>query len=186
MRKKYVSDEELYQIIKLHQSGASWLMIQNRSGVPRRSAKKAYEDWMRNQSIEELKAARVNIAAEEFREHVDLLIKLAESVVDGMKVPETNKVTINADESLYSLWEKKYRELKNYNPDKTIEKREKQRILRDYRMLLKSLQYHTREKVRWEVLDEWKQAWNNAVDYSKELRLEITEVIGNILNNQPL
>ena len=45
MRKRYISDNELNQIIKLKQAGASWLMIQNQTGVPRRSAHNAYEDW---------------------------------------------------------------------------------------------------------------------------------------------
>ena len=63
MRKRYVSDDELNQIIKLKQAGASWLNIQNQTGVPRRSAGKSYEGWQRSQSIEELKAARVNVAA---------------------------------------------------------------------------------------------------------------------------
>jgi hypothetical protein len=51
-------------------------------------------------------------------------------------------------------------------------------------MLFKCLQEHTRGKVRWEALEDWKQARNNAVKYSKELRLEATEVIGNTLNNR--
>ena len=51
-------------------------------------------------------------------------------------------------------------------------------------MIFKALQEHTREKVRWEALEEWRQARNNAAEYSKKLRLEATEVIGNILNNQ--
>ncbi|MCX6010865.1 MAG: hypothetical protein NT134_01145, partial [Chloroflexi bacterium] len=36
-----------------------------------------------------------------------------------------------------------------------------------------------------QALEDWKQARNNALEYSKELRLEATEFIGNILNNQP-
>ena len=50
-------------------------------------------------------------------------------------------------------------------------------------MLLESLRDHTREKVRWEALEEWKQSWNNAIQYSKELRLKATEIIRNNLNN---
>lgn len=180
MRKRYVSDEELHQIIKLKQSGASWLKIQNRIGVPRRSAKQAYEDWQRSQSIEELKAARVDVAAEEFRKHVDLLINVADSLADGLEVPKTPKMTMNADEFLDSLWEKNYRKIQNYQPDQTIEKREKQRFIREYQMLLKSLQHHTREKVRWEVLEQWKQAWNNNIGHLKKLEKEKGMVAANI------
>ena len=180
MRKRYVSDDELNQIIRLKQAGASWLMIQNQSGVPRRSAKQAYEDWQRSQSIDELKSARVGVAAEEFRKHVDLLIKIAESLADGLEVPMAPKMTTNADEFLNSLWEKSYRGIKNYQPDKTIEKRERQRFIREYQMLLKSLQYHTQEKVRWEVLEDWKQAWNGSISHLNKLEKEASSIAGNI------
>jgi len=180
MRKRYVSDDELNHIIKLKQAGASWLMIQNQSGVPRRSAQQAYEDWQRSQSIDELKSARVGVAAEEFRKHVDLLIKIAESLAGGLEVPATHKITINADELLYSLWEKSYRGIKNYQPDKTIEKRERQRFIREYQMLLKSLQYHTQERVRWEVLEDWKQAWNSSIGHMKRFEKEANSIAENI------
>jgi hypothetical protein len=52
-------------------------------------------------------------------------------------------------------------------------------------MIFKALQEHTREKVRWQALEDWKQARNNALEYSKKLRLEAIEVITNILNNRP-
>lgn len=180
MRKRYVSDDELNQIIKLKQAGASWLMIQKQSGVPRRSAKQAYEDWQRSQSIDELKAARVGVAADEFRKHVDLLIKIAESLADGLEVPMTPKMTTSADELLNSLWEKSYREVRNYDLSKTIEKRERQRFIREYQMLLKSLQYHTQEKVHWEVLKDWKQAWNSSISHLNKLEKKANSIAVNI------
>jgi len=180
MRKRYVLDDELNQIIRLKQAGASWLKIQDQTGVPRRSAKQAYEDWQRSQSIDELKAARVDVATEAFRNHVNLLIKVAGSLANGLKVPETTRMTISADEFLNSLWEKSYREIQKYQPDKTIEKREGQRFIRDYQMLLQSLQYHTREKVRWEVLEEWKQAWNNSISHLNKLEKETNSMAENI------
>ena len=165
MRKRYVSDGELNQVIKLKQSGASWMMIQNQTGVPRRSAQKAYEDWQRSQSIDELKAARVDVAAEEFRKHVDQLINLVESLARGLEVPKTPKITMNAEGYLDSLLEKIYREPKGYDITQIIETRESQRFLREYHMLLKSLEYHTREKVHWQLLERWKEAWNACTDH---------------------
>ncbi|MAF86068.1 MAG: hypothetical protein CL875_06325 [Dehalococcoidales bacterium] len=47
-------------------------------------------------------------------------------------------------------------------------------------MLLKSLQYHTREKVRWEVLEEWKQAWNNSISHLNKLEKETNSMAENI------
>ena len=180
MRKRYVSDDELNQIIKLKQAGASWLKMQNQTGVPRRSARNAYEDWQRSQSIDELKAARVGVATEEFRKHVDLLINVAESLAGGLEVPATPKTTKNADELLYSLWDKSYQELKNFQPGKTIEIRKRQRYIREYQMLLKSLQYHTQEKVHWEVLEDWKQAWNSSINHLKRLEGKADSIADNI------
>jgi len=61
MRKRYVSDEELNKIIRLKDSGASWLKIQDAIGVPRRTAKRAYEEYEQSKSFQELKAARQKI-----------------------------------------------------------------------------------------------------------------------------
>lgn len=180
MRKRYVSDDELNQIIRLKQSGASWLMVQDQTGVPRRSAKQAYEDWQRNQSIEELKAARVDVAAEEFRIHVDILLKLADSIAVGLKAPETPQVTMDADQFLESLWEKIYRELHNYQPDKRIEHRERRRLVREFQMLLKALEYHTREKVHWQLLEQWKEGWNTCIAPHNKLEQEAITIAASI------
>lgn len=182
MRKRYVSDDELNQVIKLKQSGASWMMIQNQTGVPRRSAQKAYEDWQRSQSIDELKAARVDVAAEEFRKHVDQLINLVESLASGLEVPKIPSLTMNAGEYLDSLWEKTYREIQGYNLSQTIENRERQRFIREYHMLLKSLEYHTREKVHWQLLERWKEAWNDCTDHLNSFENEVDTVASNIID----
>lgn len=182
MRKRYVSDDELNQVIKLKQSGASWMMIQNQTGVPRRSAQKAYEDWQRSQSIDELKAARVDVAAEEFRKHVDQLINLAESLASGLEVPKIPTLTMNAGEYLDSLWEKTYREIQGYNLSQTIENRERQRFIREYHMLLKSLEYHTREKVHWQLLEKWKEAWNDCISHLSNFKNETDTIAANLID----
>ena len=182
MRKRYVSDDELNQVIKLKQSGASWMMIQNQTGVPRRSAQKAYEDWQRSQSIDELKAARVGVAAEEFRKHVDQLINLIELLADGLEVPKTPRITINAQEFIDSLFEESYRELRGYDSIKTIEKRERERFIREYHMLLKSLEYHTREKVHWQLLERWEEAWDNCREHRNYFMNEADTVAASIID----
>lgn len=158
------------------------MMIQNQTGVPRRSAQKAYEDWQRSQSIDELKAARVDVAAEEFRKHVGQLINIVESLAGGLEVPKTPKTTINAEDYLDSLWEKIYREIQGYDLFQTIENRERQRFLHQYHMLLKSLEYHTREKVHWQLLGKWKEAWNDCTDHLNDFENEIDTVASNIID----
>jgi len=52
-------------------------------------------------------------------------------------------------------------------------------------MLFKSLKEHTRGRVRWQALDEWKEARDSASGHSRELRSEATEIVANILNSSP-
>ena len=183
MRRRELSDEELNRIIRLRQIGTSWLKIQHETGIHRQTAKRAYERWEHSKSMEELKEARKDVAAQAFGEHINYLIKLAESLVSALHVPEMLRGLGNADEALDQLWMRNIQgELELSQKSGTVEIGH---VVRRNRMIFKALQEHTREKVRWEALEEWKQARNNAAEYSKKLRLEVTEVIGNILNSQP-
>jgi hypothetical protein len=86
----------------------------------------------------------------------------------------------SADEALDQLWMRNIQgELEPFPSSSD----ERERVVRRNKMLFKSLHDHTREKVRWKALEEWKQARNNAIQYSKELQLEAAEVIRNNLNN---
>jgi len=183
MRRRELSDEELNRIIRLRQIGTSWLKIQHETGIHRQTAKRAYERWKHSKSMEELKEARKDVAAQAFGEHINYLIKLAESLVSALHMPEMLRGLGNADEALDRLWMRNIQgELELSQKSGTVEIGH---VVRRNRMIFKALQEHTREKVRWQALEDWKQARNNAAEYSKELRLEATEVIGNILNNQP-
>ena len=71
MKKREFTDEEWALILKLKQSGASWLKIQDETGIPRRTIKRAYEEWESTKSYDELKQARIHVAGEEFRDHID-------------------------------------------------------------------------------------------------------------------
>lgn len=182
MRKRFVSYDELNRIIRLKHSGASWQKIQDQTGVPRRSAKQAYEDWHRSQAIEELKAARVVVATEELRKHVDQLIDITNSLAVGLRVPLKPEETLKAEEFVNSLWEQKYVEPKGSQEDKTKEERERRRFVRECQMLLKSLQDHTREKVHWKLLDQWKEAWNRCIVHLSGLEKYIKVVADEIVS----
>lgn len=182
MKRKTLSQEQLDKVIKLRHAGTSWLRIQHETGINRRASKRAYEKWEHSKSMEELKEARKDVAARAFGEHVSYLIRLGESLVSALRVPEILRGLDNADEALDRLWMRDIQgELEPLPKPGTVER---DRVVRRNKMLFKSLQEHTREKVRWEILQDWKQARNNAVKSSEALRLVATEVITNIMNNQ--
>lgn len=184
MQKKELSDDKLTQVRELRQAGNSWLAIQKTTGVERRLAKRAYNDWLDGRSLNELKRARVNVATKALSEHLDSLVKLAERLTDHLDLPRSPQKLKSANEHLGILFETNIFG-ESYELSQVDIKRKSQRNRRRNQKLFKCLQDHTREKVRWKALDEWKQACNNALDYSKELRLEATKLIGETLSKEP-
>lgn len=180
MKKRELSPTELKEVVQLRQLGARWTEIEQETKVERRAAKRAYEEWGKDKEMKEQQAVRFRVAAEAFHEHMGDLMRLAESLVSALRVPKTLRGLENADGVLDHLWMKSIQgELEPFPTSSD----DIERVVRRNKMLLKSLQEHTRDKVRGQALEEWKEARNSAVKHSKELRLKATEVIRNNLNN---
>ena len=191
MRRRDVSPEELAKIINLRQIDTSWLKIQHDTGIPRRIAKRAYEDWSRSQSREELKAARKDVAAEEFRNHLGSLVKLAEAFANALDIPEPTHPPISAEDFLsISLWQHDIAgEYGVYGPSKVglgldIHGPETWNRLRQNQILLKSLQCHTQEKVDWQMFEEWKKMWDECIRAQDILRRETRRMLLDTLNQE--
>lgn len=180
MKRRELSPIELKKLVELRQLGAKWTEIEQETKVERRAAKRAYEEWEKDKEAKEQQAVRFRVAAEAFHEHMSDLIRVAESFVSALRVPGMLQGLENADGVLDHLQMKSIQGEPEPFPTSN---EEIQRVVRRNRMLLKSLQDHTRDKVRWEGLEEWKQSRHNGVQYSKELRLKATEVIRNSLND---
>ena len=178
MKKRELSPIELKKVVELRQLGAKWTEIERETRVERRVAKRAYKEWEKDKEMKEQQAMRFRVAAEAFHEHLNDLTKLAESLVNSLRVPEMLRELNGADEALDQLWMRNIGGQLEPFPTSSVER---EIVVRRSKMLLESLQDHTREKVRWEALEEWKQSWNNAIQYSKELRLKATEIIRNNL-----
>ena len=169
MGRRDISSHELNQIIKLKEAGASWLKIQQKTEVPRRSAKLVYEKWQQSQPMAELKAARINVATELFMEHLNTLVNLARHVASHLVVPSSTGMS--ADQFLDTLLGRKILGQENlYHLPQTNNKRESKLVLRYNKLLFKSLQDHTRENIRWEALNEWRMAWDNFIVLCNELQ----------------
>lgn len=180
MRRRYVSDEELTQVIKLKQNGASWLRIENETGIPRRTAKNAYDEWVSTISREELKKARTAVAEEEFRMHMDDLVSLAEALVDSFYIPTPVSKVEDANEAFENLWRKDIRQGRKTG---TGEKEER-RVVRQNKMLYQALQEHTDKVVRWEAVEEWKQGFNEYLEHCGSLQKEVRNVTVNMLEHK--
>ncbi len=183
-RRRDVKPDELHKIIKLRESNASWLQIERDTGVPRQIAKRAYMGRQLSLSREELKKARETVAAEELRKHIDYLVKLARSLVDVLDVPSFSDKR-SANDVLHNLWQsdilgEREAELGYRRPTK----REISRTTHHNLLLFKSLQDHSREKIDWKALDNWKAAWDACQGGRDKLKEEAEGILSNILERE--
>ncbi len=197
MKKKELTHDQLDKVITLRQIGASWLKIQRETGINRRTAKRAYEKWHRSKSLEELKAARKDVAAQAFREHMDSLVTLATSLVANLNVPSSpDDMKTNAEEFLSLLWEQDL--LHHYiSPRNDVDLYtmgytqpfhigDPQFYRREKELIFESLKVHTREEIRWDdILDNrWGRARDNCAKIVPKLREETSKVVNNFLNQE--
>lgn len=182
MQKKELSDDNFDKVRDLREAGYSWLKIQEKTGVERRIAKRAYNEWLRDRTLNELKQARVNVATEAFSEHIDHLIKLAVRLTD-LGPPTSSRETRHADDILRSLLEMSILG-EVYESSQADSKRKIQRNYRQNMRLLESLKDHTREKVRWQALDEWGKAWDSCLGLFERLKIEGQQVVTDNINQE--
>ena len=184
MRKKELSDDKLAQVRELHQAGYSWLAIEQKTGVKRRLAKRAYNEWLDGRSLNELRQARVNVATEALREHVDSLVKFAERLTDHLDLPRySGDLNNSANEHLSILFDTNILG-EFYELSQVDIKGKSQRNRRRNQKLFKSLRDHTVGKVRWQALDEWEKAWDICRSISNMLRPEAEEVVAAVLDEE--
>jgi hypothetical protein len=130
----------------------------------------------------------MQVAAEEFRVHLNQLVAFAAALVSGISVQpslsnrrrDANTVLeemleISLDDSEKGpgyFWERK----DNAAADK------KRRTVRRNKMRLNALKEHTVGTVKWEALEDWKRIWNDCVENSVKIEEEACEVVGNCLD----
>ena len=183
MRINDLTSEQLDRIVTLRQMGTSWLKIQHETRIDRRKAKRVYEKWERAKSTDELKEARRDVAAQAFGEHINVLVRFTESFIHALGIPRTLRALCNSDTVLDHFWTT-YALGKEYSSTSESVSHRTERLAWRNKMLFKSLQEHTRDKVRWQALEEWKDARNNAAKHSRELQKEARGIVANILNSE--
>jgi hypothetical protein len=174
MKRIELSDVDLHTVITLKQKGYSWLKIQKEASIPRHIAKRSYNQWQSTKSTDQLKEARKEVAAEEFKEHIKNLVSLAQSIIVSLMIPTPMK-TVSSSE-INQPW-------MNNRPEEDLDAQIKLAYRREER-LFQSLQEHTQENISWHLLEDWKQArvdFNNKI---KTLHIETKEIMNNILSQR--
>jgi len=184
MRRKEVSAKELAKIVSLRQNNNSWLTIEKGTDVPRRIAQRAYRDWERSQVRDEFKAARQTVGAEELRNHLASLKKLALVLVGHFEIPRPSPELQSAKQFLASILRNNIvGEYGAYglpsNPSRNTYSTD---VYRQNQMLLKSLQDHTDQKLN---LSNWGSAYDTYRGHQAKFLEELRQILSNILNVDP-
>jgi hypothetical protein len=90
MSDRKASEQKLERITKLRQRGANWASIgrDTQVALDRRTVKKMYEAWEREQSAVESRETRLQLKRELMSEHVNELVAFAGALVGALDVPE--------------------------------------------------------------------------------------------------
>ena len=185
MRRRDVSAEELAKIIRLRHENASWLKIQREIGVPRRIAQRAYEQYERSQAGDELSAARQTVAAEELRNHLAVLKKLAGFLVRyflEIPRPSTESEPQSAKQFLESVLGNDI--AGDYGAyglpgDPRRNRYPAEVCLPQNQLLFKSLQAHTNQRLN---LSGWESAYDTCREHQAQFLEELHQVFSDILN----
>ncbi len=140
--------------------------------------------WGRSQAREELKAARKEVAAEEFRTHLGLLTGFADSIVLTICITSSPKETRHAKDVLGMLYERDRLHEVDFIPAIDPTERGKRRAALQNQLLFESLRAHTYGRVRWQALGEWEDAWDTCRENLIKLGEEAHEVLSNILDQK--
>lgn len=167
MRRRFVSDEERENIVRLRKSGAGWLRIETITGIPRRTAKRAFEESRQRQSEEEIQAARRQVAGDLFRSHVRDLVAIAGVVVASLSQPGLMDRR-NGDTVLDNMLAINIRDLGISS--QVMGEEQGDVTVRQNRMLFESLKQHTQSKIDWRILDDWRNARNEWQRGTEKLR----------------
>lgn len=191
MKRKEITKDQLDQIIKLRERSVSWVKIQDATNVPRRVGQRCYEEWQQKQLWEQLSNVRHNIAEEDLREHRRLQVGLSDQLVSLMEIsnierPPLSSFSVSSEERLAVIW-RTNRWVEEGGEgilvltNTSISELEKRQIERKNHLLFQSLKTHTRGKVRWRALDEWKSNWDSCKldleELEKDIRLGVRETL---------
>jgi hypothetical protein len=178
LKRKPLAPEELERVISLHESGQSWLMIQKLTTIPRRTAQREYRRWEASRSIERLETARKDIAAQEFRRHMDAMSEFAMFLTDHLSLPDSPEPIVDAETYLSRLWDRELPALAELYQVARQGPRAQERVRRRNRAILSSLETHTREVINWELLEQWKEAWDKSQALMARVIDSATETLG--------
>ena len=149
MKKTYVSDELKNRIINLRESGTSWLNIQETTNVPRRTAKRVFDEWKVSQILEVLVSARNQVAVGLFNQHIEDLTNIAQILLDKFETPPDLRDQRDSTGILNNIFAAEILIHGQEPTFATSTPSSPEQVTRRNKMLYESLKQHLKERVHY-------------------------------------
>ena len=185
-KKIIIADDQLQEIIALRKDRKSYSEIERQTGISRRTAQRAYLDWFAEQSMDELKKARVLVASEEYRRHLEQLVTFGDYLAKNIDIPSSQYEASSAQETLGKLWQMDFTQDEVTNALYGLSPRDMRQLTYQNDMLFKSLKDHTCQYISWKELEKWKESWNYYIKWLTKLREESLEIVNSIIKDRGL
>lgn len=167
-----LDEQKLNYIINLRENGANWSEIERKTGIKRRTAKREFDKVKDYRLSEEFNDIRKQIAMQKMSQHISDILTVADALVQRIPREMFFDEYRCADDIIDNIWKEEF--LKR---DASIHSAQQnplvsnQRIIRQNKLIFKCLREHTRT-LRWQVLDEWKQVWEDSIRVLKDIEKE--------------
>ncbi len=187
MKKTELNDQQMDRIIELRRRGFTWMGIQRDIKIDRRIALRAFTDWEKTQSVDELKEARQQLALEEFRRHGASIRRFDGYFGAHLDFPRSAYIYYSADGYLDVLLNEDLGDGENFteiNQEKNDPEGRSRQIRRHNDWLFRALREHTARDVNWDIFESWKTSWNSCVRNVPHLEKEAETIISHYPNRR--
>ena len=166
-------------MVRLHRQGWSISAIARSVGCHRQTVRGHLTERQADVLAEEV---RKQALTEDLQKHLDDLIEFGASLRSHLTIPDSPTEDRDVAAVLTPLLPKALPQgLDSVSQKARREQRQKDRR---NRMLLLSLQEHTREKGWWQAFEEWQQVWDICIEGLRGVREQAPKVVGNYLSQK--
>ncbi len=174
-----VTGQQITDMVRLHRQGWSISAIARSVGCHRQTVRGHLTERQADVLAEEVRKQAVT---EDLQKHLDDLIECGASLRSHLTIPDSPTEDRDVAAVLTPLLPKALPQgLDSVSQKARREQRQKDRR---NRMLLLSLQEHTREKGWWQAFEEWQQVWDICIEGLRGVREQAPKVVGNYLSQK--
>lgn len=184
MKRVDLSPEKLDEVIYHRQAGLSWRAVSEATNVTARIARRSYEQWEKRRSVDDLENIRIKVGEHEFERHLATLSEWAIKLVDRLSLKEypdfpdddeTYSSLIGQDSIIPFLMTKAMTRDVNGNTWNA----------RQNSLIYKSIQQHTADIIRWEIISEWEEGRKTRLEVKPGIEKSITYLVNSLYIKLP-